>query len=279
MQDQQRGPQMRDPVGLRLPADVVQEPPAEAARPPADQHVGLPTGLDLRRRAGQQVRDVRGVTGCADGDDGGDLGDACGGGQDDGAAEGVPDQQLGPPQPVRRKSAAATRSSIDEPNAVSADSSADPPGPVKSRRSTAMPRSVRPRAIRAAAGPSWPQVKQCANNATAVGSPSGRSSHPASGIPAAEPNVTRCRLVIGVSPTLSPAPVRARYAGNPAGFVRIPIKVEASADRTGLPDADSLPASPSWMSGKTAGSGTGAAWTKCQSVTTRHFARGRTHRR
>jgi len=92
---------MRDPVGLRLFAAVVQEPPADAERPAADPHLGLPAGLDLRCRAGQQMCDVRWVAGRADGDDGGDLGDAFGGGEHGGAAEGVPDQQLGsaPPFP------------------------------------------------------------------------------------------------------------------------------------------------------------------------------------
>src|SRR3954462_5618047 len=39
-----------------------------------------------------------------------------------------------------------------------------------------MPRSVRPSAIRLAARLSFPQVKQCANSANAVGVPAGRSS-------------------------------------------------------------------------------------------------------
>ena len=220
---------------------------------------------------------MRGVAGCADGDDGGDLGDACGGGEDGGAADGVPDQQLGsaPTLPeevggghqvldrraercvggLPRGLARSGEVEAEHGDAPVGQAAGDPGG----------------------GGPSWPQVKQCANNATAVGSPSGRSSHPASGIPAAEPNVTRCRLVIGVSsPTLSPAPVRARYSGNPAGFVRIPIKVEASADRTGLSDAESRPASPSWMSGK-AGSGTRHPGPSARHA--RHFAGGRTHRR
>src|SRR3954447_18328215 len=72
--------------------------------------------------------------------------------------------------------AAATRSATLDEKPVLANSPSLAPSPVKSKRSTAMPRSVRPSAMRLAARLSLPQVKQWANNAKAVGVPPGRSS-------------------------------------------------------------------------------------------------------
>src|SRR5664279_4464504 len=112
--DQQRGPQVRDPVGLRLPADVVQEPPTEAERPPADQHVGLPTGPDLRRHAGQHVRDVRRVAGAPMVTTAVTSGTRSAAARTAAPPTECPTSNWGPPQPFRRKSAPATRSSIDE---------------------------------------------------------------------------------------------------------------------------------------------------------------------
>src|SRR5262249_38946517 len=70
-------------------------------------------------------------------------------------------------------------------NVVLANSPSLPPSPVKSKRSTAMPCDVRPCAINRAALLSLPQVKQCANKATARIGPSGRSSSAASFSPSA----------------------------------------------------------------------------------------------
>src|SRR3954470_14385841 len=73
--------------------------------------------------------------------------------------------------------AAATRSATLDEKPVLANSPSLAPSPVKSKRSTAMPRAVRPSAMRLAARLSLPQVKQCANSANAVGCPAGRSSN------------------------------------------------------------------------------------------------------
>src|SRR5215213_731442 len=77
---------------------------------------------------------------------------------------------------VRKWFAAATRSATLEEKLVLANSPWLAPRPVKSKRSTAMPRAVKPSAMRLAARLSLPQVKQCANNANATGRPAGRSS-------------------------------------------------------------------------------------------------------
>jgi hypothetical protein len=55
------------------------------------------------------------------------------------------------------------------------------PSPVKSKRKTAMPLAARARLMREAAAISLPQVKQCANSAKLMISPtrSGNSSNPA----------------------------------------------------------------------------------------------------
>src|ERR1700738_4959257 len=71
------------------------------------------------------------------------------------------------------------------------------PSPVKSNRSTAMPLAASAAAIRFAASTSLPQVKQCANSAYAVGSPSGRSSAAASWWPPTPENWKRS-IGIGV---------------------------------------------------------------------------------
>src|SRR6266568_3887944 len=72
--------------------------------------------------------------------------------------------------------AAATRSATFEEKFVLANSPSLAPSPVKSKRNTAIPRSVRPSAMRFAARLFLPQVKQCANSAKAIGVPAGRSS-------------------------------------------------------------------------------------------------------
>src|ERR1700737_3651110 len=72
--------------------------------------------------------------------------------------------------------AAATRSATLEEKFVLANSPSLAPSPVKSKRNTAMPRSVKPSAMRFAARLSLPQVKQCANSAYASGVPAVRSS-------------------------------------------------------------------------------------------------------
>src|SRR5215212_4523355 len=77
---------------------------------------------------------------------------------------------------VRKWCAAATRSAMLEEKFVLANSPPLAPSPVKSKRSTAMPRAVRPSAMRLASRLSLPQVKQCANSANATGCPAGRSS-------------------------------------------------------------------------------------------------------
>src|SRR3982750_1228199 len=85
----------------------------------------------------------------------------------------------------RKCFAAATRSATLDEKPVLANSPSLAPSPVKSKRSTAMPRSVRPSAMRLAARLSLPQVKQWANNAKAVGVPPGRSSSAESFLPRA----------------------------------------------------------------------------------------------
>src|ERR1700739_1911900 len=73
------------------------------------------------------------------------------------------------------------RSATFEEKLVLANSPSLAPRPVKSKRSTAMPRAVRPSAMRRAARTSLPQGKQWANSAKGRGVPRGRAARRAAG--------------------------------------------------------------------------------------------------
>jgi hypothetical protein len=92
-----------------------------------------------------------------DGDHGARFFDAMGGREHSGAAQAVAYQQ-------RRRAPCLAQVTLS---------------PVKSKRSAAMPWTESCSAIDLAARMSLPQVKQCANSAIPVGSPSGKSSTPA----------------------------------------------------------------------------------------------------